>query len=869
MTKRMITVLTVFCILYIFCITGGLDAQVWRELTGKEHPTFSEMQEAFNKHWGIKKSKNQRMNGWKQFKRWEWFARTRLDANGRFDPSLNWKGWLEKQKRFNTPHYKSQAALSQWSQLGPTTVPEQYAQWGYPGMGRINCITFHPDNPDIIWVGAPSGGLWKTANGGNTWTGLTDHLPNLGVTAILLHPNNPDIIYIATGDGDAGDTFSIGILKSTDGGITWNTTGLAPAVLARFRISKMIMFPSNPEVILAAGNRGIYKTVDGGASWTRKIMKNFKDMEVNPAVPTTWYAAAYARGIYKSTDSGENWQPLTTGLPTENFRRIAVAVSESSPNTIYALYCNTIHGYRGLYRSLDNGVTWEQRSNSPNLLGWDLNGADFREGGQAWYDLVLDIDPRNPEVVYAGGVNMWKSFDGGKTWQIIAYLYPNYGVSYTHADHHALIFHPNDPDTVFSGNDGGLFKSVNAGQNWSNLSAGLAIHQVYRLGQAPYDANKILIGNQDNGSDQYNSGRWFSTNGGDGMECFFDPTDRNMLYTSTQRGHFYRSTDNGRNWVEISRQLAGNGAWVSPFMHDPQENTLYAATDTVYKSTNQGGNWNPISPKLLDDSDYPLTAMAVAAANPDYIYVSNSERTFRTVNGGGLWTELTGAGCPGTVTWIAVDPKTPTAVWMTTGGYEAGQKVFRSVDAGTSWENMSGILPNIPANCITIDPLGGGVYVGTDLGAFYSPNADSSWVTFDNELPNVIVNELEIHVGAEKIRAATYGRGVWESPLAGGTAIYSPVNVTAERKLNHSFLQSEYLDILTWSPNPKNDAANVSGYLIYMLKDDIVSPIGEVEAGTHQFYARKVENKVNHYYISTIDNENKESSRTYLPVANI
>lgn len=867
--KQLVVVVVMSVFICGFLSMGNLYAQKWKQRLDKDRPTFQEIKDAFEKY--SIENKGKRVPGWKQFRRWEWFAQNRLDKEGYFDPTLNWKGWLEKQERFGNNPANPESTNPVWTQLGPTTIPETFSQWGYAGMGRVNCIAFHPTNPDIMWVGSPAGGLWKTTTGGGSWTNSTDNLPNLGVSSILVHPQNPDTLYIATGDGDGADTFSIGVLKSTDGGNTWNPVGLEQDVAVRGRIHKLSMHPSNPNILLAGTSQGIHRSSDGGETWDFITSPaHFKDFDVNKSNPSIWYASAFYYGVYKSTDAGENWTRLTNGLPQpqSGFGRVAVAVADSSPSIVYALYTNyETGGFWGLYRSADAGASWQLQANTPNLLGWDVYGNDFDSGGQGSYDLTLDVDPTNPDTVYVGGINMWKSYNGGKNWEVIAHWYGALGNPFVHADHHDFKFHPNDHNTIFSGNDGGLHKSTDGGASWTDLSSGLAIHQIYRMGQSATNADKFVIGNQDNGSDLYNAGTWYSVYGGDGMECAIDPENDSNMYCSVYYGSFSRSSDGGQTWQSISGPFSGNGAWVTPFLIDPKNSsTLYVATDTVYKSTAKGVNWEAISGKLVNNDTF--IAMAVSPTNTDYIYVSTLSSTiFRTTNGGTGWTQVTNP-IPGntTTTWLTVDPHNPTTLWRTYGGYITGQKVFRSTNGGETWENLTGMLPNVPANCLIIDPDSGTVYVGTDLGVFCSPGGDRNWIAFDNGLPNVIVNDLEFHMDSKKIRAATYGRGVWESPLAAIPVIFPPVNLSGEKFRNKSLMQKEYLDELTWEANPKNDPEKVSRYRIYKRVENERLQIAEVDAGTFRYWVRKAGNEENTYYISTINDEDIESTMSFVRV---
>jgi photosystem II stability/assembly factor-like uncharacterized protein len=850
-------VFLIFVTVLFLSIHGPLQSQVWKRDIKKDHPTFKEIQEQFYKHWQGREMKHK--GGWKQFKRWEWLAETRLNKDGYLDPTLNWQGWLEKQTFFGD---HNRAAAAAWTEIGPIQKPEQYNTAGYAGLGRLNCITFHPNNSDIIWVGSPSGGLWKTTDGGNSWFGLTDELPNLGVSSILVHPDNPNIIYIATGDGDGYDTFSVGVLKSTDGGVTWNSTGLSPLVSDRWAINKLVMHPNDPETIIAATRIGIYKTTNGGDVWISKLSGDFKDLEVQPRYPENWIASESGIGVYKSTDYGESWAKIENGLPSIGFGRIALEYSTNPSNIVYALYVNLEDGFFGFYRSDDHGNSWHQRSNSPNLLGWSYLG--LGNDGQGYYDLALGVHPEKPNTIYVGGVNMWRSQDGGTSWEMINHWAGQGNFPLVHADHHDLVFHPNDPDTIFSGNDGGIYKSTDGGDSWTDISSGLAIHQIYRLGVSAQDPNLMIIGNQDNGSDLFKDGTWKSVNGGDGMECAIDPADSKVMYSSYYFGNFQQSKDSGLNWLTIGREFADTGAWVTPFILNPNDSSIiHVATTKVYKSTDQGETFVELSHDLNGE---PMISMAVAPSDNNYIYTADSYRFFVTTDGGTQWHERTRPLNAPYITGMTVHPQNPRTLWVTIGGYEGSLKVFQSRDAGETWFNVSGKLPNIPANCIAIDPISLGLYVGTDLGVFYSLSENIFWQAFDNGLPNVIINDIEISPQSGLIHVATYGRGVWRSPLADAPNVYPPSNLAGERRENRSFFSLEYLDELTWTHNSANDGKQIVNYRIYRLIGEQSELIATIDANVNQYYVRKVENMTNNYCMTSVDADGNESLKACISV---
>jgi photosystem II stability/assembly factor-like uncharacterized protein len=864
MTKKKILFLTlVLPVLCSFLSTVQLYPRDWRQMLNKKTATFDEIRRAFYKEWRKNGAKKNGM--WKQFKRWEWFAETRLDAKGQLNPGLIWKGWLEKQQRFEA---RDAGLGDYWTELGPVQLPDgSYTSEGSPGMGRLNCITFHPDNPDHIWVGAATGGLWKTTDAGATWSTQTDYLPNLGVSSFIIHPANPAVMYMATGDCDGWDIYSIGVLKSTDGGNTWNPTGLNPDVSSKWRLNKLMMHPSDPDTILAAVTEGLYKSTDGGATWNLKEPGYFRDIEVDPSSPSTWYATVEKTGIYKSTDSGETWTELTTGLPAAGFYRIAITICRAQPHILYAIYASdTRYGLLGLYRSDDGGASWTLRADSPNLLGRSVDGRDST--GQGYYDLTLDVHPTNPDIVYVGGINMWKSVDGGRSWKLSSFWINGWpGTAYAHADHHAFAFHPQNPDIVFSGNDGGLFKSNDAGESWTDLSSGLAIHQVYRMGVSAQDAGMLVTGSQDVGSDIRLEGSWKAVFGGDGMECLIDPLNNAIVYVSSQVGHFYRSDDFGKNYVPIFQGIQDKATWTTPLVMDPNNPAvLYAAYTRVFKSSDRGNTYTAISHHLGGEDSGILRFMAISPTDTNYIYTTDYENIYITTNGGTSWKTAAGPETTGRISSLTVHPHNPTTLWLTLGGFVAGEKVYLSTDAGDTWTNVSGTLPNIPANCMAADPATNAVYLGTDLGVFYSSTGGAPWHAFDNRLPNVIISDLEIHAGAKRILAATYGRGIWESPLASVPEISPPAEFNGSRFENRSLLSLEHLDVLTWQANPANQGKQLVNYKIYRLEGGTEILLTTVSAGTFQYFARKVENIPQIYCISSVNDQGIESLKTCIAV---
>jgi len=773
--KKYLKLLLLVTILFTF--TNILRSQPWIDNLKSRLPSpqmstshqwnFYEIQQAAYEYWRDKDT-TQRSIGWKPFKRWEYFWEQRVYPTGEFPPAGN--DILEAQKFEQLYGNKKKKNFIQstpnWTSLGPFDSPG-----GYAGLGRINAVREHPTNSNIIYIGAASGGFWYTTNGGATWQTTTDDIGSLGVTDICIHPTNNNIIFIATGDGDASDTKSIGVLKSTDGGMTWSQTGLNWQQSNQYTISRMLIHPTNPNIMYVGGSFGIMKTTDGGNSWSTIFTTiSIKDMEFKPGNPSVIYAAGSA--VYRTTNDGATWSLLSNGIPTST-RRIALGVTPANSNYVYALAGNFSNGFMGLYRSTDSGDTWTTQSTSPNLLGWSYDGDD--SGGQAWYDLCIAIDQTNADVVYTGGVNVWKSTNGGVNWNCIAHWWGD-RTSEVHADHHDLWFVPGT-NRLYSGNDGGIYRTTNGGSSWQWLGSGLVITQFYRIGASQTDDDVWIGGSQDNGTKNFVSSNWNDVIGGDGMECLIDHQTTQYQFGSLYYGRILMSNDDGQNffdWVQPSMFSGEAGAWVTPYvMHPTNNQTIYVGYKDVWKTTNRGVNWTKIS----SFGGSTLTVLQTDPDYADYIVASTGANFWLTTNGGISWVSRTKPSS-NYLTSVAFVPTMPNQIYATFSGYTAGQKVYYSTDAGVTWTNLSYNLPNVPANNIQYHKNTGRLYVATDIGVFYLDPGQTQWKSFNNGLPTVKVTELDIQYNYSKMKISTYGRGIWGTDIFSGNAVtlVSPTN---------------------------------------------------------------------------------------------
>ena len=737
-------------VLCLFLSTSiGIFAQKWVDLMSDPSRNFYDIQEAFYEEWEGKEY--ERGKGWKQFKRWEWYMEPRVFPSGNRIPTQK---AYEERIAFEAEYGTQIAKNTGWSPLGPN----DWESISYnPGLGRINVIAEHPTNDQIIYAGSPSGGIWKTIDGGTTWEPLNDDFPTLGVSGIAIDYSDPETIYIATGDKDASDTYSIGVVKSTDGGASWNTTGLSHNLSQFLVCRELIMHPTDPNILLLATNEGLYKTSDAGANWSQSVAGNFRDIEYHPTDPSIVYASEDR--FWRSIDGGDTFGQVAIGLPNSNsVNRMEIAVSPDQPDWIYALTGkNNDSSFEGLYLSTDNGLNFQLQSNSPNIFGYATDGDD--NAGQSWYDMAIAVDPNDATTVFVGGINVWKSNNAGQNWTINSHwIYPT-TYTYTHADIHDLRYFDGN---LYCGSDGGIFKMNAAGNDWIDLTPGMEITQFYRLGLSPQNPDLVIGGTQDNGSNLLKNDTWTHVMGADGMEAAINPSNANIMFCTQQFGSLHRSMDGGDSWSFIFNGDGENGGWVTPY-ESIGTNTVVAGYENVWKSENNGNSFTAIS---AFGGSASIRDLAVAKSNDAIIYVAFANSLHKTEDGGASWQNVTNNLPNLSVTDIQIHPTHPNIVWVTTSGYANGNKVYVTTNGGTSWENISQNLPNIPANAIVYqEGTDGGLYVGMDVGVYYIDSSLSNWQAFDLDMPNVIVNELEIHYGANLIRAATYGRGIWESDL--------------------------------------------------------------------------------------------------------
>jgi photosystem II stability/assembly factor-like uncharacterized protein len=818
MKKQSFTILvTLFLLMFSISLTAQTKSTTtpkdyasypyWMEMMQDPNGNFFETQKAFYTYWEGRSAT--RGTGFKPFKRWEYYWQSRVNPDGSY-PAPD-KVYSEYNNYMES--HPEQAGLktgqATWVALGPTSRTDF---GGYNGVGRVNAIAFSPTDTATVYIGAPKGGFWTTHDSGKTWTTSTDKMPTLGVSAILVNKTNPNSILIGTGDRDGGNSGGMGVFRSIDGGLTWaaSNTGMGNYTIGMFE-----QCSTDANLILAAGNGGIFKTTDGGVNWVKTSPdgSDYRDVKFRPGSATIAYAVS-GNGFYRSIDGGTTWtlSPATTGYPTGG--RLVIGVTPANDSLVYLV--GGADKFQGCFVSRNFGASFATASTTPNILGYEYDGSDAKS--QAWYDLDIQVDPYNAQTLLVGGVNIWKSIDGGKTWLITSHWWGD-RTNEVHADQHTMAYNSIN-NRIYAGNDGGVYYTSNLGGTWKEISEGLGIGQFYKIGVSQTDGKKIAGGLQDNGSATWNGTNWVNTGGGDGMECAVDPFDARYSYTTLYYGSTTRYFNNGSGRNVASKGNNGiteDGAWVTPFLiSEGDGNTMVIGFKNIWISRNVKSNgtisWTKISDNLAGKNTTNMSGLEQSPADFNLLFAWREDsKLFKTANlleSSVVWADIT-ASLPvgGTPSDIECNPYDANIVYMV-----LNKKVYKSLNKGGAWTNISGTLPNISINTIVFDKSSNeGLYVGTDAGIYYKDADMADWVQYSTGFPvSVGVNELEIYQDQRnradsRLRAGTFGRGVWEIKLANSSAVLPPALLTAtavDKSIELSWITPFY-------------SATVQGYRIY------------------------------------------------------
>ena len=727
-----------------------------------------------------------------------------------------------------TPPAERQISLGAWRELGPTNIA-----------GRARTLVFHPQRDTTMYLGAASGGVWKTTDAGQNWEPIGDMLPNMAVNALAIDPSAPDTLYAGTGEGfgNIDAVRGAGIFKSVDGGKTWQPLEATRNKTAFLFVNKLVISQASPNRIYAATNQGVFRSLDGGASWSIALERiapfdGCQDLVLSPNQTNDYLYAACGRRTTaatifrnKSAEGDSSWEAVLTN---ENMSRSAIAIAPSNPEIVYVLASSREEGnYRdgllAVFRSNLSGDkdSWETRasnkdekrmntallSNPVRLFNDVCSGTGaILYRNQGWYDIALAVDPTNPDRVFAGGIDIMKSEDGGSNWGLASYWWaPVTNGAYAHADHHLILFHPRyDGQTnrsVYFLNDGGLHRTDNADavvgmqpsdacttggtrMRFVELSRGMTTSQFYHGLPFP-GGSAYLGGKQDNGTNRGSAAQgklWGALSGGDGGYVAFAPDDPNRVYVETTGLSLLRAT-NGLSFSSATSgitEATGNFLFITPFRMDPNESKrLYIGGRSLWRTDDGADNWKRVSQTIPLGN---ISAMAIAPGNPDrVVFGTTTGRVYRsntaTADGEDSEWSFEFARTNGYVSSLEFDPNHQDIVYATISTFNnsTGEgHLFRSTDGGASWARWDGSgdsgLPDLPAHSIAIDPANSqNLYVGTDAGIFASLDGGSSWAKEDSGFVNTVVEGMSIvrENNVSTLYAFTHGRGAWSVTLNG------------------------------------------------------------------------------------------------------
>lgn len=725
----------------------------------------------------------------------------------------------------------SRRATDPWETMGP-----------HNRAGRMLKIAFNPLNPNTMYAGSASGGLWRSYTGGvgnNAWHKVPTGFPVLSVSSIAFLPHDSLHFFIGTGEvynhqaagtgaayRNTRGSYGMGILRTADGGATWEKS-LDFTYDQNKGVWDIDVSKTAPDLVYAATTDGVYRSKDGGENWQLVLdVVQATDVLIHPEDPTLVLAAfgnfsSPGYGIYRSTDGGDQWVKITDGLPSTFKGKIGLDFAPSNPAIVYASIGN---GF-----SSSDGASWLCRSDNFGE-NWEIKTTTDYSIHQGWYSHDVAVNPTDPDEVVAIGIDVWKSTNGGANLQQksqstnggIGFVNPpiegpDGGPEFVHSDCHDVIYHPSLPNVFYIADDGGIHRSTDGGGSFHSCSGRLQTAQFYNgFSNSATDANFCMGGLQDNGTIRLNEAidpatglrvTWRRLFGGDGSWTGINQQNDFRSYISWQTLNVLRTTD-GTSYNNANIPKQNPTSFIAPFVLAPSNgNIVYAGSSTVAKTTNNGGNWTTTNGGAPLDG-HPVLSMSVAHQDPDIVFAAtapyNGDRShvFVTLDGGDEWQDVTGNLPDRFPMDLEFDPTNDSVAYLAFSGYGSGH-VFRTTDLGATWEDISANLPDIPANAIAVDPLfPTNIYVGNDLGVFSSVDDGATWQSYQEGLTDgAMVFDLKISPANRKLRAATHGSGVYQRDLL-ETPFVSATNTARLAKI-----------ALAVHPNPASQQAKLRFYL--------------------------------------------------------
>jgi hypothetical protein len=695
------------------------------------------------------------------------------------------------------PRAAVSAAATTWVSLGPTRA--DYTSNGNLTLnatdtGRVRSFVTHPNDPNILYVAFSGGGVWKTMDGGLSWQSLTESLGSLSTGWLAADPSDAETLYL--GLGDPFDGTGIGLVKSTNGGQTWSS----PVFLGDSQVVTQVMVaPTATQTVLAATDRGLFRSTDGGASFAPVPLPT-GHAEVPYAWSMAWTGGAnfvlaaeadpFATSvttdgqIFTSSNNGASWTRAAGVVAPTGVGRITVAAAPSNRSIVYAVASHFGGDLADFFKSTDGGANWTALGATGRRVRYtNKNQTASRPAQlfntQGWYDQFVVVSPTNPNVVdFGGALHNARTTDGGATWSMTTEWLGRHGLPYVHADSHAAAY--DALGNLYFGTDGGIFKSPDGGATFTDkLNVGIVTHLVYNLGSSRDNPAAIIGGMQDNGT-RVRAGDTSVFNqplGGDGFGCDVNPANADKMLGSIYSTRIQRSLDGGVRFRSACRGIkeCGRGRLapfftkIVPWEGDPRGNVVYTAVnELVYKTTNYARKWTALGKAGLPPSPFFIRNLGTAKANPLVLgVVMNGGRVFLSSDGGGTWTAP--APLPNnalSLSHISFDPADPNVVYVASVAADfTATHLWKSTDFGASWTAIDGgdFPAGIPVNVLKSDPSNPSViYAGTHLGVYRSPDRGATWTRFGSGMPLVEVTDVYLSTDSTLVRAATFGRGFWE-----------------------------------------------------------------------------------------------------------
>ncbi len=773
--RNRLSILVVICCLFTSVLFGQfipMSAELATQLEGKK--AFADIMATVDQYYVSKNYSESRSltSEYKKWHRWAWYAGRHLNMAGEVD--YNTDEYLEiALQRSKEPLGDQRSNSGIWSFVGPYNTVWA-ANWGTKGQGRADRLAFHPTNPEIIYAATPAGGLWRTDNGGLNWYSISSNLPNCGISGIVISADDPsgNKIFILTGDADTQNGYfvhnfgyrraSIGVLVSYNGGVTWSRCGNSQSAFNGRQCYKILQIRGLPYRMMVATDSGIYYTNDYGNTWNFQDMFGITiyDLEQHPTDNSIVYAAL-SNTIRKSVSWGVDFQDIASYNPIPGTAvRTALAVTPAMPDEVYFMMAG---GVNRLYKSINSGDNFTS-----------INTQDLVSGAFDEYVCAFAINPTTNLNMVTGGVDIVSSSNNGSffgnltTGQLSDNPPP---ANFIHSDIHDLAYNPLS-NFLYAATDGGVYVSFDNGVNWTERTNGLTCTQYFYIDGVEGIANRYIGGAQDNGTAYTTNGSTMNYCGaGDGFAVSFVSDDDDLHYqvTNTDVYRFDRST-NTRMFISPGT-VPNRTFYPNVIAHPTDDQIVYVGyANTTWRSSNQGGSWTDISDGMgtSNGGSGHTGGFAVTPATPDRLYAANATVLRRSDNQGDDWTTISGnpgwPGLFGAITDIACRPNTTNEVWITMTGNNGQNKVFYSSNAGASWTNFTGSLPDVPVYCIAYDDTGD-AYIGTELGVYFMDFEMNDWVPFYNGMPLVPVTDLFINETLGQIQASTFGRGIWQSDL--------------------------------------------------------------------------------------------------------